>query len=113
MLIVWLAQGKPHYSNMPLDQHIPYISDIGAHGLKPLFIAGSTVAIVVFDVVFVAERWLRHRGRLAQNTSTRQKWLSACAIFFSFMGAVGLIALTVYDTAEHPDTHYALVCVFM
>lgn len=33
-----------------------------------MFIAMSTVTVVVFDISFIAERYLRHSGRLAPNT---------------------------------------------
>ena len=54
-----------------------YISDIGAQGLKPLFIAGCCVTTIFLDLSFAAERYLRHTGRLAKNTSGVDKALSA------------------------------------
>jgi len=113
MLLVWITEGSPRYSSMEQGQHIAYISDIGAQGLQPLFIAGSTVTVVVFDIVFIAERWLRHRGRLAHNTSWVQKTLSICAIFFAIVGALGLILLTIFDTVQYPRVHDGLLVVFM
>lgn len=113
MLIVWLAEGRPLYVSEEAGQTIPYISDIGASGVQPLFIAGSTVCVVVFDGVFIAERWLRHRGRLAHNTSRVQKALSLCAILFAVIGAVGLICLTILDTVDYPRAHDVCLCVFM
>lgn len=116
MLIVWLAEGRPHLAGMhnaPHYQNIPYISDIGASGVKPLFIAGSTVAVVVFDLVFIAERYLRHSGRLAHNTSWTQKILSMFATLFALVGAAGLILLTIYDTVNHNRLHTAFTAVFI
>jgi hypothetical protein len=113
MIIVWLAEGKPHYASMEPGQHIAYISDIGAQGLKPLFIAGSAVTVVVFDLTFISERWLRHKGRLAHNTSKVQKFLSLCAIFFAIVGAAGLILLSCFDTLRHPNLHDVFLGVFM
>lgn len=54
-----------------------YISDIGAQGLKPLFVAGCCVTTIFLDLSFAAERYLRHTGRLARNTSAVDKSLSA------------------------------------
>lgn len=113
MIIVWLAEGKPHYPSMEPGQHIAYISDIGAQGLKPLFIAGSAVTVVVFDLTFISERWLRHKGRLAHNTSKLQKALSVCAILAAIVGAAGLILLSIFDTLRHPNLHDAFLAVFM
>ncbi|GAB7349475.1 hypothetical protein MBLNU459_g0187t1 [Dothideomycetes sp. NU459] len=113
MLITWITEGSPHYASMSQGQHIAYISDIGAEGLKPLFIAGSTVTVVVFDFVFISERWLRHKGRLAHNTSLTQKVLSIFAIIFAIIGALGLIFLTIFDTVHYHHVHDAMLCVFI
>ncbi|KAF1355392.1 Frag1/DRAM/Sfk1 family-domain-containing protein [Delphinella strobiligena] len=113
MMLVWVTEGEKHLRGESANEHIPYISDIGASGVKPLFIAGSTVTVVVFDVVFIAERWLRHRGRLAHNTSRVQKGLSICATFFALLGALGLILLTIFDTVHHHHAHDALTVVFI
>nr|POE51566.1 protein sfk1 [Quercus suber] len=113
MLGTWAAQGKPHYVTMSADQQIPYISSIGASGLKPLFIAGSAVAVVVFDVAFISERWLRHKARLAQNYKTSEKILSGFAIAFAIIGAAGLILLTIFDTKRFPHVHDAMLVVFI
>lgn len=113
MLGHWITIGSPVYSSMEPGQTIAYISDIGAQELKPLFIAGSTVTVVVFDVVFISERWLRHKGRLAHNTSTVQKALSICAVIFSLIGAAGLICLTIFDTVHYPTGHDVCLVIFM
>ena len=113
MLIVWLVEGSPHYASMSPNQHIAYISDIGAMGLKPLFIAGSAVTAVVFDATFIFERYLRHMGRLAHNTSRVDKGLSICAILASLVGGAGLILLTIFDTLRHHKAHDSLLVVFM
>ena len=64
---------------MSPGQNIAYISDIGATDLKPLFITGAVITTVFLDGALVAERWLRHRGRLARRGSVGGKWLSGLA----------------------------------
>lgn len=113
MFSYWGATGKPRYSTMEAGQHIPYISDIGADTLKPLFIAMSAVTVVTFDLAFIFERWLRHSGKLARNTSLWQKVYSACATIAAIVGAAGLILLTIYDTKRHPQLHDVFLCVFI
>ena len=113
MLGTWIARGSPRYVSMEPGQTIAYISDIGATNLQPLFIAGSAVSVVVFDVCFVSERWLRHKGRLAHNTSITQKILSGFACAFAIIGAAGLILLTILDTVDHPNAHDICLGVFM
>ena len=61
MLITWLATGKPYYVSM--EGSIPYISDIGADILKPLFVVGCSITGVGFFLCLVTELWLRHTGR--------------------------------------------------
>jgi uncharacterized membrane protein len=113
MLLWWIGKGKPHLASMDANQHIAYISDVGASELKPLFIAMSTVTVVVFDLGFIAERWLRHRGRLARNTSRNQKALSILAIIFSVVGGAGLILLTIFDALRHHNLHDTFLGVFI
>lgn len=76
MFIVWELEGHPHYASMGANQKIAYISDIGAQGLKPLFIAGCVVTTIFLDLSFASERWLRHTGRLAKNLGMAEKVLS-------------------------------------
>lgn len=113
MLISWATSGRPHYPSMDADQTIAYISDVGAFRLKPLFIAGSCVTVVCLDLAFLAERWLRHNGRLAANTSRVQKGLSIASIIFAIAGAAGLILLSNFDTYKHPRLHDGFLLLFM
>jgi hypothetical protein len=65
MIITWKAMGEPHYVSQ--DSNMPYISDIGADILKPLFITGGSITAVSFFLSLVVERWLRHSGRCAMG----------------------------------------------
>lgn len=113
MLGTWISEGSPHYPSMDATQHVAYISDIGAQGLKPLFIAGSAVCVVVFDLTFITERWLRHKGRLARNTTKVEKACSIISVIASIVGACGLIFLSIFDTLQYPKTHDKLLVVFI
>lgn len=113
MLVYWAATGKPHYVTMEPSQNIPYISDIGADYLKAMFIAMSAVTVVSFTLSFLFERWLRHAGRLAQNTSNWQKVYSVCASVAAIAGAAGLILLTIFDCKNHNRLHNIFLGVFI
>jgi len=113
MLIRWEVVGHPHYPSMDAGQNIAYISDIGAFGLKPLFIAGSCVTTIFLDLAFVSERWLRHTGRLARNTYTSQKILAVCSIICAIAGTAGLILLSIFDTYHHPHLHDGFLLLFI
>ena len=114
MLGRYVAIGSPHFPWMSDGQFRPYISDIGASSWGyPLFIAGSAPAVVAFNLAFVSERWLRHKGRLARNYKTHEKVLSVFAIIFAIIGAAGLILLTIFDERRHGRVHGAMLVVFM
>jgi hypothetical protein len=92
---------------------LSYISDVGAGDFKPLFIAMGTTSVVLFDVGFIMERWLRHRGHLVRNTSKGQRILSALAIIFAIIGAAGFILLSTFDTYRHKSLHDIFISFFM
>ena len=113
MLITWLVEGQPYYASFNDNQHIAYISDIGAQGLKPLFIAGCVVTTIFLDLSFASERYLRHNGKLAPNTTFAEKVLSAIAILFAIAGTAGLILLSIFDTLRHPHLHDGFLLLFI
>ena len=90
-----------------------YISDVGAEGLKPLFIAGGTVTVVFLDLALLSERWLRHTGQLIRNQGRLDKFSSVISIFFSVVGALGLILLSVFDVRRHHRLHDGFLSMFM
>ncbi|MCJ1406708.1 hypothetical protein MMC19_000775 [Ptychographa xylographoides] len=98
---------------MDPTQHIAYISDIGAQGLKPLFIAGCCVTTIFLDLSFLSERWLRHSGALERNTTMAEKILSGFAIVFAIAGTAGLILLSIFDTLRHPHLHDGFLLLFI
>lgn len=85
MFIVCELEGHPHYASMGAHQGIAYISDVGAQGLKPLFIAGCVVTTVFLDLSFASERWLRHTGRLAKNLGNAEKVLSGLSSTLTYV----------------------------
>jgi Frag1/DRAM/Sfk1 family len=113
LLISWNVDGRPHYASMDQGQTIAYISDVGAEHLKPLFIAGACVTTVFLDLSFLSERWLRHRGRLAANTTTTEKILSGLSMVFALIGTAGLILLSIFDTLRHPTLHDIFLLLFI
>jgi hypothetical protein len=113
LLIHWNVDGRPHYASMEPSQHIAYISDVGAQSLKPLFIAGSCVTTVFLDLSFLSERWLRHNGRLAANTTRMEKVLSGLSLAFALVGTLGLICLSIFDTLRHPTLHDLFLLLFI
>lgn len=111
MIVTWAAQGKPHYVSE--DGSIPYISDIGADILKPLFVVGCCITAVSFFLSLVCERWLRHSGRLIADMRRREKVFSILAILGSFIGGCGLILLSIFDTKRFTSLHRVFLLVFI
>ena len=69
--------------------------------------------VVCLDLSLFAERWLRHLGRLAPNTSRWQIFLSVVAIIGGVAGGAGMILLTIFDTLRHPKLHDDFLALFM
>jgi hypothetical protein len=72
-----------------------------------------TVTVVSFDVAFILERWLRHTGKLAPNTSIWQKIYSGISIASAIAGAAGLILLSIFDCVHHNRLHNIFLAVFI
>lgn len=113
MIAKWAVDGYPHYPWMGADQDIAYISDIGASWIKPLFIAGGTVTVVLLDLAFLSERWLRHAGQLVPNRGWLDKGCAILSIFFSIGGALGMILLTSFDARQYPHKHDGFLIMFL
>ncbi|KAJ5364418.1 uncharacterized protein N7496_010131 [Penicillium cataractarum] len=113
MLCVWARDGKPIYPSMEKGQTIAYISDVGAYGLKPLFITGSVITVVFLDLAFLSERWLRHAGQLVPNKGLWDKLCAIASIIFAIAGAAGLILLSIFDTYHHPHMHDGFLVMFI
>ncbi len=114
LLLYWIIPDhQTHYSSMADTQRIAYISDVGASHLKPLFITGCVLTTVLLDASLAADRWLRHRGRLAPNTTVMEKVLSGLTIACAVVGTAGLILLSVFDTARHPRLHDVFLALFI
>ncbi|KAI0267704.1 Frag1/DRAM/Sfk1 [Gloeopeniophorella convolvens] len=111
LLLTWVGTGTPHYVSQ--DGSIPYISDIAADFLKPLFIAGCSITAVTFVLTLVVERLLRHTGRLHPDLRRREKAFSYLAILGSVIGGIGLVLLSIFDTKRHMHAHRAFLLVFM
>jgi hypothetical protein len=133
MIITWAATGTPRYPSE--DGTIPYISDIGASYLKPLFITGCSITAVGFVTCLLIERLLRNHGRyvsgpsrlthrvlnsdtphhtrLVENFRRRERTLAWLAVLGSLIGGAGLVLLSVFDTLRHPSLHRLFLLVFM
>uniref|UniRef100_A0A8H7TMP8 CWH43-like N-terminal domain-containing protein n=1 Tax=Bionectria ochroleuca TaxID=29856 RepID=A0A8H7TMP8_BIOOC len=114
MLLSWIIdENSRHYDTMSERATIAYISNIGADRLQPLFITGCTLTAVFLDAAFIAERWLRHKGRLVPNSSKGEKALSILSLLFAAVGTVGLICLSIFKTGTHGRLHWVFLALFI
>ncbi|KAI5924327.1 hypothetical protein F4810DRAFT_138199 [Camillea tinctor] len=114
LLLYWIVhENERMYSSMGSGQTIAYISDVGADTLKPLFVAGCIITTIFLDSSFIADRLLRHRGRLVPNTSLSEKILSGLCIFFAFVGTIGLCFLSGFDTSRYHTLHDIFLLLFI
>jgi hypothetical protein len=81
--------------------------------MKPLFIAMGGASVIIFDIGFLSERWLRHRGKLVHYSSGFQRFLAAGSILFAIIGALGFILLACFDTKRHKSLHDLFIAFFM
>ncbi|KAK9447110.1 Frag1/DRAM/Sfk1 family-domain-containing protein [Limtongia smithiae] len=115
LMSIWAAQGYGNhvYPDQTAGTRVPYISDIAASGIKPLFIAGDATQGVFYILAFSAERYLRHRGRLERNHRVAEKVMSGLAIWWCFFGQVGLLMLSIFDTYRNHRGHMINVGLFI
>ncbi|KAF4336178.1 sfk1 [Fusarium beomiforme] len=114
LLLEWqVNQHGRRYPTQSIHSDIAYISNVGAGRLQPLFIVGCTLTSIFLDAAFLAERWLRHRGRLVPNTTLMEKILAGLSIAFATVGTVGLICLSIFKTGKYSRLHNTFLALFI
>lgn len=111
MLGWWLHAGRPQLPSM--EETIAYISDIGATFLKPLFVVGAIITGLGFFATLLVDGLLRRAGILERTGRRGVRWLSYLSIASAFVGALGLILLSGFDTLRYPTEHDAFLAVFI
>ncbi|GAB1525428.1 hypothetical protein RhiTH_008591 [Rhizoctonia solani] len=111
MIITWAAKGKPVYESQ--DGSIPYISDIGASFLKPLFVVGSVITGLGFFLTVLSERVYREKGRLLSNVQRRGAVMGVISCICALIAAAGLSLLAGFDTLNYTTLHRLFLLIFM
>lgn len=106
---------QPPYPSMAREFHtFPYVSDIGGtKEMQPLFIVGCVLTTFLLAGCFVAERVLRHKGRLARNTDNMERAVAYLSIVSAVIGSIGLIFLSIFDVLRHRVIHNIMVVFFI
>ena len=111
MITVYYTRGGEPYPWQ--TSHVPYISDIGASNLQPLFIVGSTLTAASFVSVLVIEGFLRHNGKLNADLSRREKLFSYLAIVGSVIGGLALVLLSCFNDNFFGAEHDTFLVIFI
>ncbi|CAE6360634.1 hypothetical protein BN14_03585 [Rhizoctonia solani AG-1 IB] len=111
MIITWAAEGKPVYESQ--DGSFPYISDIGASFLKPLFVVGSVITGLGFFLTVLSERIYREKGRLLPNVRRRGAVMGVISCVCALIAAAGLSLLAGFDTLRYKTLHRLFLLIFM
>ncbi|KAJ5861132.1 uncharacterized protein N7529_008442 [Penicillium soppii] len=104
MLGHWTMIGEPRYGLMKPGQNIPFISDIGAQELKPLFMIGCITTVILLNLSFY---------QFVQNKGYISKICTHGSFLFTIIGSIGLIMLSVLDNIAHHFMHDVCVTIFI
>ncbi len=114
MIVCWAATGSRRYPEMFAKQEWPYMSNTGATTWgKPIFVAGSTITVLLLCTTFGLERWFRHRRRLIHYKSMWTAGLFVASAVCTSIGSIALVFLTIFDVRHHSSIHYPLVATFL
>jgi hypothetical protein len=112
-LATWAHEHHVRYPSQETNQKYPYISDIGAQTLKPLFIAGCTFTAILLNATLSASLWRRRCSLSVIDQSIQILVLSILEMATSFLGTVGLISLSIWDTWRYPRAHKIFLGLFV
>ncbi|KAI9648788.1 hypothetical protein NHQ30_003428 [Ciborinia camelliae] len=109
-----LLATPPYPTMAPRFHTVPYVSDIGAtKEMQPVFIMGCVLTTFLLAGCFVAERALRHKGRLARNTDMTERVVASLSIVSAVIGSLGLIFLSIFDVCRYKRVHNTMVGFFI
>ncbi|KAH9885946.1 Frag1/DRAM/Sfk1 [Xylariomycetidae sp. FL2044] len=114
LLIRWLAIGQPRYPGQ-VNPDVPFISDIAAHTMKPVFIVGcAATGINFFGTVFSVHH-VRYSPRFYGLTDDKpwRQATSMIALVAGLAASASLIFLSIFDTEDaHVRHRYLLMGTF-
>jgi hypothetical protein len=92
------------YAKPRLTRLNRFISDIGAQELKPLFMIGCITTVLLLNLSFY---------QYVQNKGYINKMCTYGSFFFTVVGSIGLVMLSVFDNIVHHFMHDVCVTIFM
>ncbi|KAI2616323.1 Frag1/DRAM/Sfk1 [Hypoxylon sp. NC1633] len=110
LLLRWIAIGRPQYPGQ-VNPYVPFISDIGAHQFKPVFIIGCAATGVSFIGTMFAVHHVRYSPKFYGLTDDAP-WRQATSLVAQVAGlasAVSLTNLSIFDTEDASVSHRHLL----
>lgn len=108
MFAYWTGRGRPHLPCMEIGQSTAYISDIGSYSMKPIFLIGTIIATVAFQISYsILIDWiLRFTSRKGhRSTADAEVAFTAVIAILSTLGVIGAILLALFDKAQYHRPH--------
>ncbi|RLV96312.1 Protein SFK1 [Spathaspora sp. JA1] len=113
LLSCWGAQGRPIYSFMKQYQNPVYISSIAATNLQPLFISCSGFQAIFFVGTLIIAYYLRTHYKIQPYVMNYQRILAIISFSFAIIGQLGIVFVSIFNTAAFPKVHITFLAVFI
>lgn len=111
LLLRWLWIGQPRYPGQ-VNPDVPFISDIAAFTLKPVFVTGCTVTGLAFAGAVFGVHHVRYSPRFYALAAADAPWrhgVSFVALVAGLVASFALFFLSVYDTFDAHRLHARLL----
>ena len=101
---------------MEKGQRTPYISDIASYQLKPIFLAGTIIAIGTFQATYsiILDRifhFVLRRGH--RDTADIELALAIAIVVLTTLGVAGAVLLALFDKATYQRAHQVFLAMFL
>lgn len=99
---------------MAPTQQIPYLSDIaGSTNGRPLFIVGSFLVALLHTLYTFIDRSLHHTRHVNEDPGVKRLLISILTCFFTLVGGIGLVILSLFDSYKHLGVHNPMIGMFI
>ncbi|CAN8096407.1 unnamed protein product [Discula destructiva] len=114
LILYWVnvADETTAYATMHKGQTVPYLSDIGANEMKPLFITGFTRSALFFSLGLTIDRWAVALSLPKSSITKWQRVRSIMMVVVVWVGSAFLVVMTCLDTSGTRGIHTIFLFVF-
>lgn len=94
------------------EASVVFISDVGASH-KTFFIIFCCLTAAFYMMTTLAERHLRHKGKIPGSIRKKQTYLDIASVVCAFIGSIALIMLSIFDAFNHSNVHWSMTLIFV